>query len=143
MKPLLLTVAVAAIAVALTACGQSAAAPTQPKSAPQAVVASAPSSTADDMASMPGMKGQSMDASTPSGAEQSATATGVIIAIDTAAGTVTLKHGPIAGIGWPAMTMAFKADPPALIKNLKVGQTVGFTLTGKAPTYRVTAINPS
>src|SRR5262245_6471155 len=52
--------------------------------------------------------------------------TGVIKAIDPKAGTLTLQHSPIAGLGWPAMTMPFKADPPSLLRGLKVGQTIGF-----------------
>ena len=32
---------------------------------------------------------------------------GVVQAIDPAARTITLKHGPIPTIGWPAMTMTF------------------------------------
>ena len=59
--------------------------------------------------------------------------TGVVRKLDPKAGSVTLQHGPIAALNWPAMTMAFKADP-ALLTDLKVGQQVIFTLkTGGAP----------
>lgn len=65
---------------------------------------------------------------------------GVIKKLDAKAGSVTLQHGPIAALSWPAMTMAFKADP-ALLKDLKVGQQVTFTLkTGGTP--EVVAIQP-
>ena len=36
---------------------------------------------------------------------------GTVTAIDKAAGTITLDHGPIPEAKWPAMTMAFKAAP--------------------------------
>lgn len=65
---------------------------------------------------------------------------GVIKKLDAKGGSVTLQHGPIAALSWPAMTMAFKADP-ALLKGLKMGQQVNFTLkTGGTP--EVVAIQP-
>ena len=39
---------------------------------------------------------------------KTAKGTGTVTAIDKAAGTITLEHGPIAEANWPAMTMAFK-----------------------------------
>jgi Cu(I)/Ag(I) efflux system protein CusF len=59
--------------------------------------------------------------------------TGVIKAIDPA-GSVTLQHGPIAAVSWPAMTMTFKAKP-ALLKGLKVGQSVDFDCDVTAPVH--------
>ncbi|GGL10231.1 hypothetical protein GCM10010983_04230 [Caulobacter rhizosphaerae] len=40
-------------------------------------------------------------------------------------GSITLSHGPVPAIGWPAMTMAFRADP-MLLKGLKPGDQVSF-----------------
>ena len=59
---------------------------------------------------------------------------GTVTAIDKAAGTITLDHGPIPEAKWPAMTMAFKADP-ALLKTVKVDQNVTFMVKtdGSAP----------
>jgi Cu/Ag efflux protein CusF len=53
--------------------------------------------------------------------------TGKVTALDKAAGTITLDHGPIAEVNWPAMTMAFKATP-GLIDSVKVGDEVNFEL---------------
>ena len=39
--------------------------------------------------------------------------------------SLTLSHGPVPAIGWPAMTMAFRADP-MLLRGLKVGDQVSF-----------------
>ena len=39
--------------------------------------------------------------------------------------SVTLSHGPVPALGWPPMTMAFRADP-MLLKGLKVGDQVSF-----------------
>src|SRR3546814_17236981 len=49
---------------------------------------------------------------------------GTVTAIDKAAGTVTLDHGPIPEANWPAMTMAFKAKP-GLLDSIQVGDQTG------------------
>lgn len=85
-----------------------------------------------DMSNMPGMAHPA--AAGPQGA-------GVIKKLDAKVGSVTLQHGPIAALSWPAMTMAFKADP-TLLKGLKVGQQVSFTLKAGAAAPEVVAIQP-
>lgn len=40
--------------------------------------------------------------------------------------SITLSHEAVPAIGWPAMTMTFKLDPPTLAKGLKVGDHVAF-----------------
>ena len=75
-------------------------------------------------------------------ANQTAQGTGVVEAIDTAKGTVTIKHQAIASIHWPAMTMTFKANPPSLLKDVKVGEKVNFTLHPAGANSTVTAITP-
>jgi Cu(I)/Ag(I) efflux system protein CusF len=67
---------------------------------------------------------------------------GVIKAIDAKAGTLTIQHGPIPAISWPAMTMTFKAKPAALLKGLKVGETIGFDTTVRGMSAEVTAVRP-
>ena len=42
------------------------------------------------------------------------------------ADTITLSHGPVPAIGWPAMTMTFKLDPPSLAGGLKAGDQAAF-----------------
>jgi Cu(I)/Ag(I) efflux system protein CusF len=58
-------------------------------------------------------------------------ATGVVKAVDVAAGTVVIAHHPIKALGWPAMTMMFKVDKPALLQHVSVGNNVNFTLRSK------------
>jgi RND family efflux transporter MFP subunit len=51
---------------------------------------------------------------------------GTVDGIDLKAGTVSLNHGAIASLKWPAMTMEFKVANPSLLKNLKPGAPVSF-----------------
>lgn len=88
-----------------------------------------------------GMQGRQMGKGKPC-ANQTAQGTGVIEAIDSAKGTVTIKHQAIASIHWPAMTMTFKADPPNLLKGVKVGEKVNFTMHPAGMHSTVTAIAP-
>ncbi|MBL8772397.1 MAG: copper-binding protein [Phenylobacterium sp.] len=52
---------------------------------------------------------------------------GVVKGVNAKAGTVTLHHGPIPALKWPAMTMTFKASPE-VVKTAKTGKSVTFTL---------------
>jgi Cu(I)/Ag(I) efflux system membrane fusion protein len=51
---------------------------------------------------------------------------GSVEAVDPARATVTLAHGPIASLKWPAMSMDFRVKDPALIRTLKPGQKIDF-----------------
>ena len=68
---------------------------------------------------------------------------GVIKAIDAKAGTLTIQHGPIPAVSWPAMTMTFKAKPAKLLTGLKVGETIGFDTTVRGMAADVTAVRPA
>lgn len=52
---------------------------------------------------------------------------------------VTISHGPIAGIGWPAMTMTFTA-PDGLAAGIKPGSTVDFSFRESAGQHVLTSI---
>jgi membrane fusion protein, copper/silver efflux system len=51
---------------------------------------------------------------------------GSIEAVDLARSTVTLSHGPIASLKWPAMSMDFRVKDPALARTMKPGQKISF-----------------
>lgn len=72
---------------------------------------------------------------------------GSIEAIDWAHATVTIAHGPIASLKWPAMTMDFRAREPALLRSLKPGQKVAFEMAeepdGEYVIVRIHPIQPS
>jgi Cu(I)/Ag(I) efflux system periplasmic protein CusF len=70
---------------------------------------------------------------------QTATGTGAVVAVDPANGTITLQHGPIAALGWPATRMAFSA-PPEAIAAVKPGERVAFDLKPAGSAYAITAV---
>lgn len=65
---------------------------------------------------------------------------GEVRKIDLAQGKVTLRHGPLANLDMPAMTMVFRAADPKLLQGLKVGDKVKFAADKKEGAYVVTAI---
>jgi Cu(I)/Ag(I) efflux system protein CusF len=88
----------------------------------------------DTMKAMPGMQ------ASPAAVAKHGQGKGVIKAIDPKAGTLTIQHGPIPAVSWPAMTMTFKAKPASLLKGLEVGQTIGFDTTVVGMSATVTAV---
>lgn len=65
--------------------------------------------------------------------------TGTVTEIDAAGGTVTIEHGPIDALNWPAMTMAFDASP-AMLGSLNEGDKVQFEFTQQGRTSTITEI---
>ena len=57
---------------------------------------------------------------------------GTVTAVDPAQTSVTLAHGPIASLKWPAMSMDFKLRDAALLRTLKPGQRIVFDLAGES-----------
>ncbi len=55
-------------------------------------------------------------------------AQGTVTALNAAGHTITLSHEPIAAINWPAMTMTFSVENPALLNGVTVGDHVAFQL---------------
>ncbi|MES1973374.1 MAG: copper-binding protein [Pseudomonadota bacterium] len=123
MKPPFLIAALAAAAL-LSACGQKA--ETNATATEQPAAANTTSAEMGNMA-MPA------DAKMGKG-------TGTVTAIDKAAGKITLNHGPIPEVGWPAMTMAFSAKPD-LLEKVAVGDKVAFDVTVTGSAGEVTAIS--
>jgi len=60
--------------------------------------------------------------------------------VDLEQGKVTLRHGPLANLEMPAMTMVFTAADRKLLEGLKQGDKVRFTADKKDGTYYVTAL---
>ena len=63
--------------------------------------------------------------------------------IDAAAGTISLNHGPVASLKWPAMTMEFKSANTGLLKDLKPGARIDFEFVERGQgEWVITAIKP-
>jgi Cu(I)/Ag(I) efflux system membrane fusion protein len=60
-------------------------------------------------------------------------ATGTVEGVDLKDGTVSLNHGPIASLKWPAMTMEFKTANAALFQTLKPGAKVTVEFIERQP----------
>ncbi len=82
----------------------------------------------------PDAKGEAKPAA-PAAATASAThrGEGTIEAVDAKTASVTLAHGPIPSLKWPAMTMDFKVKNAALLRTLKPGQRIDFDTVAGAP----------
>ena len=77
----------------------------------------------------------------PPAAEAGVMSDGVVRRIDLSNGKITLKHGPIANLDMPPMTMVYTVRPPSLLKGLNVGDTVKFHAEEVDGNYIVTAIH--
>ena len=54
---------------------------------------------------------------------------------------VTIAHGPIDGISWPAMTMTFTA-PSGMAEDVKAGTQVDFNFRQDGGAYVLTSLRP-
>jgi Cu(I)/Ag(I) efflux system protein CusF len=75
-----------------------------------------------------------------SAAAAAPTSDGEVLEVDKEQGKVTLKHGPIANLEMPGMTMVFKVVDPKMLDNLKPGDKVKFAASTQDGAITVTAI---
>ncbi len=78
----------------------------------------------------------------PAGASAAAapTSDGEVRKVDKDQGKLTLKHGPIANLDMPGMTMVFKVTNPKLLESIKSGDKVKFAAENLNGALTVTAI---
>lgn len=69
-----------------------------------------------------------------------AMADGEVRKVDKGQGKLTLRHGPIANLDMPPMTMVFRVADPALLDNVKQGDKVKFSAEDRNGAITVTAI---
>ena len=73
-------------------------------------------------------------------AMQHGIAAGTVTAVDAATGKITLDHGPMSGLNWPAMTMGFTAKAEQLA-GIKVGDKVDFEIDWDGKTGKITMMH--
>jgi Cu(I)/Ag(I) efflux system protein CusF len=81
-------------------------------------------------------------ATMPTTAVSVATANGEVTAVDTAAGTLTIAHGPVAALNWPAMTMSFRVEGVDL-NAVHPGDQVSFEFRSEGMTATITKLTKS
>ncbi|WP_313086261.1 copper-binding protein [Pseudomonas sp.] len=79
----------------------------------------------------------SMQQEQPAG--QIGSAIGTVKKVDREKGVLTIAHGPVEALGWPAMTMGFKAQPDQLAA-LDVGDEIEFEFLSKGVTSTIIRI---
>jgi Cu(I)/Ag(I) efflux system protein CusF len=76
---------------------------------------------------------------------QDAMVKGEVKKVDETAKKITLKHGPIKSLGMEddGMTMVFKVQDPAMLKQVKAGDKVQFTAERGSDGIAITKIQKS
>ena len=67
-------------------------------------------------------------------------AIGVVKSVDTQAGKVTVAHGPVKSLDWPAMTMTFAVRDQALLSKLGADKKVEVEFVQDGKDYVVTKV---
>ena len=89
----------------------------------------------DDM----GMKGMDMK-SDKKGKSQTHKGSGTVSKVDAAKGAVTIAHGPVPSMNWPAMSMTFKVKDKKMLDKVKEGGKVDFSFVQSGSDHTITEI---
>ena len=91
---------------------------------------------ADEAHHKPGASGATAQA----GAEMS---DGEVRRVDKDAKKITVRHGPLANLDMPAMTMVFQVKDPAMLDQVKAGDKVKFVAEKVGGAFTITRIEPA
>jgi Cu/Ag efflux protein CusF len=93
---------------------------------------------------MTGMVALSLALSSAAAMAQGDMVKGEVKKIDESAGKITLKHGPIKSLDMDeGMTMVFRVQDPAMLKQVKVGDKVQFEAERTASGIAITKMQKS
>ena len=67
---------------------------------------------------------------------------GEVRKVDKSAKKITIKHGPLANLDMPPMTMVFQVKDPAMLDTVQAGDKVKFQAEKIGAAYTVTRIEP-
>ena len=68
---------------------------------------------------------------------------GEVRKVDKDAKKITIKHGPLANLDMPPMTMVFQVKDPAMLDKVKAGDKVKFEAEKVGGAFTVTRIEPA
>ena len=88
---------------------------------------------------MKGMDMASLKDGKPAGHAEIHVADGTVKAVDPT-GKVTLQHGAVKSLGWPAMTMGFAVKDKALMDKLAVGNKVHVEFVKQGGDYVIKSV---
>lgn len=96
----------------------------------------------DDMKGMDmgNMKGMDVDKKSSASTPATHLANATVKKVDEKASTVTLAHGPVPSLNWPAMTMSFKVKDKVLLKKLSVDKSIDVQFVKEGEDYVVTSV---
>jgi Cu(I)/Ag(I) efflux system periplasmic protein CusF len=86
------------------------------------------------------MKGMDMGGKDSMSKGSTHKANGVVKALDAQKSTVTIAHGPVPTMKWPAMSMTFKIKDKALLDKLAVNKKVDVEFVEEGKDYVVTGV---
>jgi Cu(I)/Ag(I) efflux system membrane fusion protein len=88
-------------------------------------------------------QGGTQDAGAKSASPVGHRAAGTVKTLDAKSGTLSIAHGPVESLKWPAMTMDFKSANDALLAGLKPGATISFEFVERSPgEWVITKVEP-
>jgi Cu(I)/Ag(I) efflux system protein CusF len=67
-------------------------------------------------------------------------AKGTVKSVDKAKNTVTMAHGPVPSLKWPAMTMSFSVKDKSLLDRLAANKQVEFLFVQQGKEYVITEV---
>jgi Cu/Ag efflux protein CusF len=148
MKTIALTIVLIASAAGLAACGPSSETKsTDGKTTSKMDMKSKdaePAATQDakqmDQMSKGDMKGMDHSAMKVDGKAASHKASASVKSLDANAQIVTLDHGPVASMNWPAMTMSFKVKDKSMFDKLEVDKKVEVEFVQQGGDYIITDV---
>ena len=68
---------------------------------------------------------------------------GEVRKVDKAAKKITIKHGPLANLDMPPMTMVFRVKDPAMLDKVRAGDKVKFEAENENGALTVVRIEPA
>ena len=70
-------------------------------------------------------------------------ADGEVRRVDRDAGKLTIRHGPLANLDMPPMTMVFQVKDPAMLEQVNVGDKVRFSADRVNGSITIVAMEPA